>query len=228
MKVAIHQPQYLPWLPYFLKIAHSDLFVFLDSVAFQKNGLQNRNRIKTAQGPRWLTVPVRQRLGQRIDETMIDNMVDWRRKHWETLRQSYARAASFRLIADELAALYGRSWERLGELDVEMCLAMMRWMGIGTPCVRSSSLQAQGSASELVLSICTEVGATRYLCGPGGLHYLDRAAFESAGVAIQLEEHRLPGEYPQQFPNAGFANDLSALDLVMNAGETWRDYLPPT
>ena len=68
MKVAVHQPQYLPWLPYFLKIENADLFIFLDTVAFQKNGIQNRNKIKTAQGGQWLTVPVRQNLGQKIEE----------------------------------------------------------------------------------------------------------------------------------------------------------------
>ena len=46
--VAIHQPQYLPWQPYFAKALASDLFVYLDTVQFQKNGVQNRNQVKTA------------------------------------------------------------------------------------------------------------------------------------------------------------------------------------
>jgi hypothetical protein len=58
MIVAIHQPQYLPWLGYFDKMLAADLFCYLDCVQFKKNEWQNRNRIKTAQGWQWLTVPV--------------------------------------------------------------------------------------------------------------------------------------------------------------------------
>ena len=47
MKVAIHQPQYHPWINYYRKIARADIFVYLNDVQFQKNGLQNRNKIKT-------------------------------------------------------------------------------------------------------------------------------------------------------------------------------------
>ena len=74
MNIGIHQPQYLPWLPYFLKIDQSDVFVILDTVDFQKNGLQNRNQIKTNQGAQWLTVPVRQQLGQKIIDVRVDNL----------------------------------------------------------------------------------------------------------------------------------------------------------
>ena len=63
MKVGIHQPHYLPWLPYFIKIAKCDIFIVLDNVDFQKNGLQNRNQIKTDKGYQWLTVPVEHKLG---------------------------------------------------------------------------------------------------------------------------------------------------------------------
>ena len=50
MKLSIHQPQYIPWLSYFLKIAQSDKFILLDTVSFQKNGLQNRNELKDSNG----------------------------------------------------------------------------------------------------------------------------------------------------------------------------------
>ena len=58
MIVAIHQPQYLPWLGYFDKMLKADVFCYLDNVQYKKNEWQNRNRIKTAMGWQWLTVPV--------------------------------------------------------------------------------------------------------------------------------------------------------------------------
>lgn len=226
MKVSIHQPQYLPWLPYFTKIEESDLFILLDSVDFQKNGLQNRNQIKMPQGAHWLTVPVRQQLGQKILDVKIEDASGWRRKHWETLRQCYSKAAAFATYEKDLQAWFEVEWSHLSDLNAEVITAMMRWMGISTPIVKSSQMKARGNASELVLNLCLEVGATRYLSGAGGKSYLDEEAFRQAGVEIVYRPAVLPMAYPQIFPKAGFINDLSALDLLLNCGEAWRTYLP--
>ena len=226
MNIAIHQPQYFPWLPYFLKIEESDLFIVLDTVDFQKNGLQNRNLIKTAQGAHWLTVPVRQQLGQKIVDVKIDISTDWRRKHWQTLQQSYRKAGFFDLYGEELEALYARDWLSLNELNIEIISMMMRWMEIRTPLVRSSQMQATGAASDLVLKLCIEAGATRYLSGTGGKNYLEPDSFSKAGVEIVYRPAELSEPYPQLHPRAGFINDLSAFDILLNCGKSWRDYLP--
>ena len=226
MNVAIHQPQYLPWLPYLLKIEECDVFIILDTVDFQKNGLQNRNQIKTAQGAHWLTVPVRQQLGQKILDVKIDNSTEWRRKHWQTLQQCYRKAPAFAMYGQELEHFYAREWAGLNELNIELLAMLMRWMDIRTPMLRSSQMKATGVASELVLNLCLETGATRYLSGTGGKNYLEPEAFESAGIEIVYRASALPEHYPQLYPQAGFINHLSALDLLLNCGEAWRSYLP--
>lgn len=225
MKVTIHQPQYLPWLPYFLKIAESDLFILLDSVAFQKNGLQNRNQIKTATGAHWLTVPVRQQLGQKISEVKIDNNTDWCRKHWHTIQQCYKRAAAFKIYEQDLCALYLSTWNGLNELNIKLLTMMLGWMNIQTPIVRSSQMAATGAASSLVLNLCLEAKATEYLSGPGGMSYLEPDAFEEAGIALNYRPTILPRCYPQLFPQAGFIHHLSTLDILLNCGATWRNYI---
>ena len=106
MKVSIHQPQYLPWPPYFKKIDEADLFIILDSVDFQKNGLQNRNQIKTSQGAHWLTVPVEQHLGQKISEVRIQNSPNWRKKHWQAIQQNYSKAPFYSTYIEELRGIY--------------------------------------------------------------------------------------------------------------------------
>ncbi len=226
MNVAIHQPQYLPWLPYFLKIKESDVFIVLDTVDFQKNGLQNRNQIKTSQGAFWLTVPVKQQRGQKIIDVRIDNGTDWRRKHWKTILQSYRKASWFEQYEKELEALYAHEWSSLNELNVKLITLMMRWMNMQTPLVRSSEMKASGAASELVLNLCLEAGATRYLSGTGGRNYLEPDAFERAGVEIVYQPAVLPGAYPQLFPKEGFINSLSALDILLNCGDSWGRYMP--
>jgi hypothetical protein len=226
MKVAIHQPQYLPWVPYFLKIEASDLFIFLDTVDFQKNGVQNRNKIKTAQGAQWLTVPVRQRLGQKIMDTQINNQSNWRRKHWQAIKQCYSRAPGFLKYQQELENLYSHEWHMLGELNIELTKLMLKWMGIDTPIVRSSELKSEGKSSELVLNLCLEVGADVYLSGTGGMNYLEESRFSSFGVTIEYAQSIMPSIYPQQNPKQDFMNDLSALDIMLNCDESWRSYFP--
>ena len=224
--MTIHQPQYIPWLPYFLKIEAADTFIVLDSVDFQKNGLQNRNQIKTAQGAHWLTVPVRQRLGQAIVDVQIDDTSQWHKKHWATLLQNYRKAPAFELYAGDLERLFEQSWPRLVDLNIEMIRLMLRWLGIDRPMVRSSEMSSAGRASELVLNLCREAGATHYVSGTGGHAYLDEAAFAAAGIALTYLPPELPREYPQQHPRAGFLNDLSALDVLLNCGAEWRQFLP--
>jgi hypothetical protein len=226
MNVAIHQPQYLPWLPYFSKIQECDLFIFLDNVDFQKNGLQNRNQIKTAQGAQWLTVPVKQHLGQKICETKIDNTSDWRRKHLQTIRQCYGKAAEFRTYAEDIEAIYQREWDSLCELNINLITTMLRWMDIRTPIAKSSEMKAGGAASELILNLCMESGATCYISGSGGADYLLPVAFEKAGISIIYRSPELPQTYPQLFSKAGFINHLSALDILLNCGASWRQYAP--
>ncbi len=227
MKVSIHQPQYMPWLPYFSKIQKSDLFILLDTVDFQKNGLQNRNQIKTVQGAHWLTIAVKQQLGQKIQDVQINNSADWRRKHWQTLKQCYGKAPFFKAYQHELEGLYAREWSMLNELNIELLTMMLRWMGIKTPVKRSSQMSATGSASELVLNLCREVGATQYLSGMGGRNYLETESFGYAGVELVYLPPALPDSYPQLFSQAGFVNNLSALDIIFNCGDAWISYLPP-
>jgi len=224
--VSIHQPQYIPWLPYLTKIEKSDVFIILDSVDFHKNGLQNRNQIKTAQGAHWLTVPVKQRLGQKIQDVQINNSTDWRRKHWQTWQQYYGKAQFFKLYQYELEAFYSREWSMLNEFNIELLTTMLRWMNIQTPVRRSSQMSATGVASELVLNLCREAGATHYLSGMGGKNYLEPKSFNQAGVDLVYLPATLPDSYAQLFPKVGFMNHLSALDIIFNCGDTWRSYLP--
>lgn len=225
MKVSIHQPQYIPWLPYFLKIAASDLFIILDTVDFQKNGLQNRNQIKTAQGAHWLTVPVKHKFGQKISEVLINNDVDWRRKHFQTIRQCYTKAAVFKDYEEELISFYNQDWKKLSELNTEFIFLLLKWLEIETPVIKSSQMNASGNSSELILNLCLESRAQTYLSGMGGKNYLDYHMFKEAGIAIEFQAATLPKEYPQLFPNLGSMTDLSTLDILLNCGVAWRNYL---
>ena len=222
MVISIHQPHYLPWLPYFSKIEKSDLFVFLDSVDFQKNGLQNRNEIKTAQGRHWLTIPVRHKSGQKISDTTINNTVNWKKKHWQTLKSCYGKSDYFKCYEPYFESFYEQEWENLGDLNIKLTLIMMEWLGIDTPTLRSSDMGFTTSASDLVLDICRENGATHYISGTGAKNYLEIEKFDEEGIKVDFMENKLPLRYKQSFPKLDFMNDLSAIDMIFNCGESWR------
>ena len=215
MRVTIHQPQYLPWVGLFDKIDRADCFVLLDTVQFTKHDWQNRNRIKTAAGPKWLTVPVRQRLGQSMAEVTIDNGVPWARRHLQALTSAYGRAPFFAAHRPFFEALYAGPWERLVALNLEAFRYLAGALGVRAKTVLASSLDAPGTATERLVAICRAVGADTYVAGAGGHGYLDGRALAAAGIAVEFQEFACP-VYPQRF--GGFEPNLSVVDLLFNCG----------
>src|SRR6185436_19603845 len=99
-KVAIVQSNYIPWKGYFDLIAAVDEFILYDDMQYTKRDWRNRNKIKTRQGCKWLTVPVKVKgkYHQAICDTEI-NGSSWQVKHWKTLAQNYHHAAHYDEIA---------------------------------------------------------------------------------------------------------------------------------
>ena len=215
--VAIHQPQYLPWQPYFAKALASDLFVYLDTVQFQKNGVQNRNQIKTAQGARWLTVPVHASLERSIAETAIARE-PWARKHLATIEQSYRGTPGMAWFRATLAPVLMAEHPSLAELSIALCEAMFDRLGAGCRRVRASTLRAEGTKESLVIDIARKVGATRYLSGVGAATYQRAENFEREGITLSYVHHR-SSPYPQRHPALGFIEGLSSVDLLMNVDD---------
>src|SRR5688500_843131 len=113
--LAVLQPGYLPWLGYFDQMMRADVFVHYDDVQFDKHGWRNRNRIKTASGVAWLTVPVLHKgLGEQpIHEVSIHHDAPWQRKQIATIRQAYAHAPFLDRYLPELEQLLEQRWDLL-------------------------------------------------------------------------------------------------------------------
>lgn len=222
--VAIHQPQYLPWIPYCAKAASCDVFVYLDDVQFQKNGVQNRNQIKTANGSSWLTVPVRASLQNTIQQTLIDNTQTWKQKHLRSIEHAYARAPHKDIIEIGLRQLLDSEWIYLADLNIALTEWMFSILDIQCKRIRSSELDVHGSKDDLVIAICQAVDAKSYLSGQGAKTYQAAEKFEKAGVELTYQQFEVR-DYPQCFPNLGFSPAMSALDLIMNTGGKAKDYL---
>ena len=217
MRAVIMQPTYLPWLGYFDLVDQSDVFVFLDNVQFEKQSWQQRNRIKTAQGPAWLTVPVLHSFGQIIRDVTIRDSANYRHKHWMSILSNYSRGAAWKAVGDLFKESYERPWEKLAELDIHLITTMAAVMGLETRFVRASEMPApEGRKADMLVDMCRHLGADTYLSPMGARDYLaDDAAFRAAGMRLEFHAYEHP-TYPQLF--GAFAPYMSAVDLLLNVG----------
>ncbi len=215
MRIAIHQPHFLPWLGYLDKIDRADLFVVLDTVQFKKNEWQNRNKVRTSQGWQWLTVPVRHKFGQALNQVDINQNAEWRAKHLRAMKLHYSRAPYLDQYFDGMREIYQRSWERLADLN----LAVIRWLlkafGISTPIQLASEMCLREEPTDRLIDICQAVGATHYLAGPGAHAYMDVARFQASGVMLEVQEFKHP-VYRQCYEP--FLSGMAALDVLLTCG----------
>lgn len=218
MKVSIHQPAYLPWLGYLSRIAQSDIFVFLDTVQFEKNSYTNRNRIKTANGPLWLTVPVLQQghLVKPLSAIEIDPKQDWRKKHLKSIEMSYRKASQFSRCFSELESLFASHERMLADLCYEQLLFWVKKFNIPTHIVRASEVPVSGHKSDLVLALCQHFNATEYISGPMGKDYLQTEDFSAANIALSYQDYVHP-VYPQLYGD--FLPAMGAVDVWLNCPE---------
>ena len=222
MRVSIHQPEFFPWAGFFNKLAASDRFVLFDNVSFKKNYFDNRCRIRINDAMHWLTVPVRTsgRLGQSIKDVEIDNDHPWGAKMWRTVAQSYARAPYLAEHASFLEdAFENRCWAHLSDLNVHIIRYVAAYLDLKAELVMGSSLDAEGSGSDIVLDTCKRAGASEYLSGRHGEEYLDRQAFSEAGIKLTFQDYSQPA-YPQV--QGAYLGPLSVLDALLNIGPKTR------
>lgn len=216
MIVAVHQPQYLPWLGYFDKIRRADVFCYLNDVQYKKNEWQNRNRIKTAQGWQWMTVPVRYRFPQKINEVYINNTVEWKKKHLQAMLTNYNRAPYFKQVVATLEDAFSKEWEFVSELNLYLIESFKKMLNLeAKKSVCSSDLDLREEPTERLIDICRALGADTYLAGQGGMEYMDLERFKKNGLKVIIQEFKHP-VYPQMFEE--FQSHLSIVDLLCNCG----------
>ena len=216
MIVSIHQPQYLPWLGYFDKIARSEVFVFLDNVQFKKNEWQNRNKIKTSEGWQWLSVPVIHRFTQKISEVEINNTVQWGRKHLNALATHYSKAPFFNDHIDFFKHTYAQEWKYLADINVHIADYLTEALGLtDKKFVLASELETREGSTERLIDICQQLGADAYLSGKDGAKYIELELFKQEGIQVAFQDYEHP-RYDQLYGD--FEPFLSIIDLLFNCG----------
>ncbi len=224
MKLAAHQPCYLPSISFFHKFILADVFVLANDYQFTTHNALNRARIKTVQGQSWLTVPVltKGRSGQSINSVEINRDQKWKEKHLRTLHINYIYAAFFEQYIDALEVIFRKQWRWLVDLNMELISFIETSLGLEKEIRLSSDMSFEGRGSQKLIEMLEHTGCTTYLANQDLADYLCNEDFKVAGYKLNLIDYK-PPVYHQQFDD--FVTDLSCIDLLLNEGPDSLDIL---
>ncbi len=220
MIVAIHQPNYLPYLGFFEKMIQADIFVIYDDAQFNKEDFQHRNKIKIFHGCKWLTVPVEKKLIS-LKEITIKNEVmkkgiKWFESHYNNIDLNYNRTPHYSLYKKDMEAIYMKKHEKLIDLNMELIKFLMNAFNIKKKLIYSSELNHKSNSTQRLIDIVESIGGDTYLSGAMGRNYLDLTLFERKGIEVKFQEFK-PIVYQQNYED--FLPNMSAIDALFNIGK---------
>lgn len=224
-KVAILQSNYIPWKGYFDLIAAVDEFILYDDMQYTKRDWRNRNQIKTPQGLKWISVPVKVkgRYFQKINETEIDGD-GWAQYHWRSIVANYKKAPNFDQVAEWLAPFYlEHKYELLSNLNRNLIETVCQHLGIATKISSSSDYELADGQSERLASLCKQAGGGEYISGPSAKNYIEEDVFTAHDIKLKWFGYDDYPEYPQLWGD--FTHTVSIIDLLFNCGDRAPDYM---
>lgn len=225
-KIAIVQSNYIPWRGYFDLINSVDEFILYDDVQYTKRDWRNRNLIKTANGPLWLTIPVevKGKFTQDVKDTVIAD-ASWAKKHWSSLTVSYSKTPGFQEYQSVFEKTYlNQNKKFLSEVNREFIELICGLLGIKTKISLSMDYKfKKGEKNDQLIQLCLAAKATEYFSGPAALSYLDEKQFSNQGVKLSIFDYSGYQEYTQRFPP--FDGKVSVVDLLFNQGTNASQYL---
>ena len=216
--VAILQSSYIPWKGYFDIIHSVDKFVWYDDAQYTKNDWRNRNRIITANGVQWMTVPCSGRGGLLINQVKLKDF-RWQQKHWKTLSNAYSKAPFFSHYREFFEELYlGHRWEMLYQMNRAFVEKISQEiLGIKTIFSDSTDYDAQGRKQDKLLDIIEKSGANTYISGPAAKNYIDEDEFYRHNISLEWMDYSGYPEYSQIYGE--FTHTVTILDLLFNVGD---------
>lgn len=226
-KVAILQSNYIPWKGYFDIINMVDEFILFDDMQYTRRDWRNRNIIKTANGLKWLTIPVENKgkYTQRICDTRVSDF-SWPEKHWKTIRHNYVRAPFFNEYEVLFESLYNKCADEpfLSHINYQFIMLICKILNIKTPITWSMDYGVKtDDSSRRLLLLCQKAGANNYLSGPAAKSYLDESIFQQEGIEVSYMDYSGYKEYTQLYST--FEHGVTILDLLFNTGPMAPNYM---
>lgn len=222
MIIFVHQPEYIPWLGFFDKLARCDTFVIYDDAQFQHGGFHNRNRIRTMRGWEWLTIPIVHGHPQTIRDVKVAG-AEWKNKQLTIITNNYEKTPYFKEYFPIVKEAISFNHELLIGLNMHLIRNIAEILGIKVNMVRSSEFPYCGKEkNEKLVSMCKFMGADTYLSGSGGKAYVDESLFNEANIQVHWHNYEHP-TYRQRFD--GFQPNMSIIDLLFNMGPQSKEII---
>jgi len=220
MIIAVHQPNYLPYLGFFDKMAKSDVFVIYDDAQFNKEDFQHRNKIRIYHGWKWLTVPVEKKRIP-IKDINIKNTLKkgfkWNETHLRDIKDNYENTPYYKRYEKVFESIYTEEYDNLIDLNMNIIFFLKKVFDINTKIVFSSELGLTSKSSARLVEITETLGGDIYLSGSGGRNYLNVSLFEKKGIKIEFQYFKHP-TYKQAY--RGFIPNMSSIDILTNVQES--------
>lgn len=227
-KIAIVQSNYIPWKGYFDLIDSVDEFILYDDAQYTRRDWRNRNKIKTARGTIWLTIPVqvRGKYFQKIKDTVISDP-NWQQSHWKSIVHHYSSASYFYDYKEVFEELYLTCQEtHLSQINYRFLTTICTLLSIDTRLSWTMDYQLKADIvgkTEKLIQLCKAANADEYLSGPSAKDYIDQTLFERENIKVSYMNYSGYPEYDQLFPP--FEPSVSIIDLIFNQGSSARKYI---
>jgi hypothetical protein len=216
--ITIHQPNYLPWIGLFSKVSHADCFLIGDTYLLGGQSMLNRNKIRTINGWKYLTVPI----GHKYEGTMIHDIPlpekkDWQQNHWNAIYNNYLKAVFFEFHKGFFKETYQKDYRYLHQINENIIYYLLNCFNIKVEIIRASDLGINPNLekTDLMIALLKAAGASTYLSGPSGRNYLETEKFARKNIELKFFNFQHP-VYKQNYPN--FESNMSAIDLLFNVG----------
>ncbi len=223
-KIAMLQPNYIPWKGVFELISKVDIFVFYDDVQYTKKDWRNRNKIKTKDGEIWLTVPVKNNGRQLICDVEIDQASDWQENHYKTIKSSYLKAPHFKEYEYILEEIYLKhTWNKISDLDIFTTKLIANAIDLHPQWVLASELDIQGDKDGgRIIQICKKLDCNYFINGPAARAFMDEEKFKDQNIVLDYMDYKYE-EYEQLYKP--FSHAISVLDVLFNCGSDAKKYI---
>jgi hypothetical protein len=216
-RVAILQPNYIPWRGYFDLLSQVDEFIIYDDTQYTRRDWRNRNKIMLGGQERWLTIPVD--VSGKYDQLICDVRIadaKWQKQHLQSLRHAYGKAQHFDEMMDVLRLGYeSQSYRWLLDADIAFLQLIKAYLGLSARLSLASDYKIEGQKTDKLVGLCAAAGATHYLSGPAAKAYIEPARFEAANIDLAYITYP---QYPRYDHVSTYANAMSVVDAIAHCG----------
>lgn len=216
--VVIHQPDFIPYLGFFDRLAKADIYVVFDNVQYVRSsrGWTSRDKIKTIKGEKWISISTQKAdRDTPINQILLSDDTCWKENNLNLIKENYRKCEYFNEIFPYIEKLYSFQCNRMMDFTLESIKMLIELFDIDIDIVMASSLNPVGKNNALIIDIMQKLGCTNYLSGIGARDYYIPELYDQAGINVIWQDFKHP-VYPQQFGE--FIPYLSSIDLLFNCG----------